>query len=338
MSMLIGGAIYWYVGIEEAGKGTILAIGIQLIALVMISLRSAALQGLGASNFSHFVTFSVPPVLTGGGLLAFWLHGCPMTLNLALWANGCGLMLTTIILHWRRNCLMSDRSGVSRDKTYAAFLRRQSLPVAGTAAVGVINSSIDVVMLGALAGPVQAGYYSAVLKLAAFLSIVRVRLAVLISHKVPPLHQNKDYIGIQKTCRPVAAISSSIGALFLIVSLLWGHHILSALYGPAFADAAPVMSVIIFALTVSAASGMVGGVFIMTGDQIINFKVLLASAIVNAALNPVAIYYYGALGAAMTLVASTTFFFVTMSVIMRRKFGIDVSILSYFSNVKPAVI
>jgi O-antigen/teichoic acid export membrane protein len=184
-------------------------------------------------------------------------------------------------------------------------------------------------MLGTLAGALQAGHYGAVLKVAAFLAIVRVRLAVVTSHLIPPLFEQRDFAAIQNTCRAVAAVGVTVSFIFLAISLVWGADILTALYGPEFAVAAPVLSMIILAFTVSSAAGMVGGVFIMTGHQSINFKVSCISAAINVLLNPPAIYLFGALGAAGTLLASTTAYFVIMTIIMRRKFGIDVSILGY---------
>jgi O-antigen/teichoic acid export membrane protein len=324
---------FWYADLAHVDAVTVIAVALQLVGLILLSLRSAALQGYGIANFTHIVMCTLPAAFTAIILMAFWIIEYPIDLNAALWANAVGLLIASLALQIRRNRLAARPAVRPRkDKTFIAYLRRQSLPVAGASAVGIFNSNIDILMLGSLAGSIQAGHYTAVMKIATFIAIVRIRLSLLTSHLIPPLFEAEQFSEIQMKCRPVAALSTAVSVAFLTISLLWGADILAVLYGAEFAAAAPVLSLIIFAFTVSSAAGMAEDVFIMTGHQKTCLKIACLSAVVNIALNPLAIYHYGALGAAGTLLASAAVYFIALNITMRRKFGVDVSILGYLGK------
>ncbi len=333
VSLVIGCGIVIFSGFEGVGLPVFFLAAIQMICVVYMGLRSHALQGFGVSNWSNFVMYSIPAMISIVVWGTCWISGKTVDLKFILLVDAIGFTLALCLMHWKRNNVMRSSSHRPRwDPEYSKLIRREGLLIAGVSAIGVFNSNVDILMLVSMAGPEAVAYYAAALKLGAFLLVVRTRLQSVVGYQITPLYENRDFRGIEQVCRPVAAICLAVASIFLASSLLWGSEILEFLYGPAFSNSSLTLVIIMAAFTFSAFFGMPGRVLIMTGHQKISFKISLIAAGLNVVLNPVAILYLGEVGAALTLAISVMMYGTIATIVLRRKFGLDITALKYFKR------
>lgn len=217
------------------------------------------------------------------------------------------------------------------DRQRAATLLRECAPFLFAGLAVLIYMRIDQLMLRDMVGEHELGLYSAALPLSTALHFIPMALCTSIAPTMARLR-----------LRDIEAHERAVGQLF---SAMWwimiplatfvaalSPQIVSLLYGSAYAAAAPMLAVHVFA-GVPVALGVAQSVWIVNeGRNMISLYRTVIGAICNIGLNVLLIPRFGGLGAAVaTVVAQTAAAVVSNVVLAPRMFRLQLSSLFKFN-------
>lgn len=199
-------------------------------------------------------------------------------------------------------------------KVWALVGESVSLFVMNAAAVAFTTA--DILLLSLLKGARVTGLYSAVLKLMVIFQSLRGILGPFF------LPQVARMIGTSRESmafflRRTYFFIASAAALLACVGFLYAREIVDLIFGPAYKDAAPVLSLIIFSEFFSILSFIFTHV-VITIDRKLYAKVIVVIALENLCLNFLLIKMLGMKGAAVANVISAFTLFAASSLISRK--------------------
>ncbi len=301
---------------------TLLAMLALTVVLGLFQQRMAILQGFEKVLESQAFHEVLRPLMVLGSVFAATFLAplsstVAMGLNLVLTA----LLLAAIVAYSRRFLGTTAAPGAGGvDPRPGAWLRI-SLPYLVISGVGILLTQIDVLIIGTLLGPEQAGLYAPAAKVAMLIVFpamaIRARTAPLLSR----LHAEGKPAPLQRTISvaTAAALVTGLGAALVIVS---GRHFILGLFGDAFLAGQVIVCILALGYVVFAASAAVETYLLMGPFEHINTATLIATLIVNVALNFALIPVYGIMGAAIATCASVLFRSATSCLIVYHKTGI----------------
>jgi O-antigen/teichoic acid export membrane protein len=197
-----------------------------------------------------------------------------------------------------------------------------------SAAQLVLSQQADILVVGTLLGPRDAGLYSVASQLSSLISLGAAAVMFVVLPAVADLHARGRRPELQRlvvrTVQGCAAVSIPV-AVPLIAA---GHTVLSA-YGPAFVDAYPVLLVLSAVNLVGAMVGALSGYLLtMTGHEWEASRVIVGTALLNLVLTFILTPAFGAVGAALAT-AGAGF---TRQELLRHRVRryLGVSVLPYF--------
>lgn len=219
------------------------------------------------------------------------------------WASAIEALFIAVLILFMLNVkgpkLRQLRFSMRRAKT----LMLDSWPMLLSSAAIMVYMKIDQVMLGQLLGDEAVGIYS----VAARISEVSYFIPMIIVATVFPtileakkLDQARYHRLLQHLYDFMAWLSFAIALPMTFLST----HIVIIIFGPAYAEAGPILAVHIWA-SVFVFLGVVSSQWYSAEDrQILNFKGTLLGAIFNVILNLILIQRIGAIGAAIATILS----------------------------------
>lgn len=300
---------------------TLLLVGI----LCLMQIAAAILHG-----FERVFLGSLPDSVLRPVLLLILVLGVSHFVDLSpVWAMGLHAVAATIALGWAavmvaRHCRLSP-SGMPtaaprfETRAWVASL----LPLTVVAGAGMLNSKIDLFMLGLLSTREHVGNYGLALQMAGLVVVVQTIVNAMISPAIARLY-NSGLGSELQTLVTYACRVSALGALACVVAIhAFGEFIIDNLVGSGFADAADIVLIISVGLLFAATLGPAPHILNMTGHERITARTMLCSAALNAGLNTVLIPSFGAHGAAVALVASVVFNQAALVGLLRKHTGID---------------
>lgn len=193
-----------------------------------------------------------------------------------------------------------------------------SLPFLWLSLLTLLHFNVDTVMLGPLAGFESVANYQVGFRLLeATLAVLR-PVSVVFFPVCAELAGADRWDELRELARRMLLLAGGTAAAGAAVVLAGAGILLTTLFGEAYASAAPVLRVLFLAAPPLFVSTI--GVLIAKslGLERAAGKALLASVLLNAALNAVAIPRAGPLGAAWSTVVSHTFLAVWVVVRVRR--------------------
>lgn len=298
--------------------------------LALIGVRKGALQGLGRVVWAQVPDALLRPALVAVAAALAWLVAGRAGAALAM-ALTVGAWLVALALAWlgQRRALVAGSlagAGVEISDRTREWLR-VSLPLLLVSGMRQLLNQTDVLLVGALLGPTEAGIYFVAARLTHLISFGLVASNAVASPLISATHAAGRQGELQRLVT-LSAWGASGFALLVALSLLLLRAPLLALFGDAFVAGGAVLAVLAAGQVVNALTGPVGQLLNMTGHQDANARILAVITLANLALSAPAILWLGSLGAALvtsTLVATKNLW--TWSLV-RRRLGIDSSILA----------
>lgn len=232
------------------------------------------------------------------------------------------VMAAVLALHlvWMRGVLRIDWR-VTPARLRAVFVA--SLPYWGFAAFFTIYLWIDTLMLAAMTNSTVVGWYGMPTKLFGTLMFVPVILSTAwLPQLVTAFEQGEHTLR-----RPARTAIETVVVLSLPIcvgTVLVADPLVRALYGPGFAEAAPVLAVLALCIPAMYLNIMVNQVLIAQRRQMVWTKVMLLASVVNPAVNLWLIRLFqgsrhnGAIGAAVSMLVTELLIAAIGVAVMRR--------------------
>jgi O-antigen/teichoic acid export membrane protein len=188
----------------------------------------------------------------------------------------------------------------------------------------ILSQQSDILVVGTVLSPRDAGLYSAASQLAGLTMLGAQALIFVALPFVSDLHTRGRRAELQRlvvrTVQACAVVSLPVVALLLVA----GRLVLRA-YGPAFVDGYPVLAVLSAGAGVGATLGIISGFLLtMTGHEQAASRMVVGTAVLNLALTFVLTPTFGIVGAAVATVVAGLGRVWLLQRYARRHLGVEV--------------
>jgi O-antigen/teichoic acid export membrane protein len=312
---------------DGLGVPAAFAVGALIVPLTaMLNLRQSALQGLHHVAVSFVPESIVRPgmllLLAGATLLVTASGRPPAVVGVALMVVATAAALAVALLLLRRY-LGARRSG---DAIHPQAWLTPALPLAYLATVGVVTAQIDLVLVGLLGRPADAGAYAVAVRGSLIVAIVA---SVINSTSAPTfarLWSKGDRVGLQRQL--TLAVRSSLVASLVIAApfVLFGSAFLG-LFGPGFDQAVVPLTILTIGRVLGAAAGPTGTLLTMTGEERSAAFGATAGAVLEAVLVVILLPWLGLVGAAIGSSAAIIVVNLIQAWVVRRRLGLRATAL-----------
>ena len=306
-------------------------ISLSLAAVVMVCTTVAQVLEAVLQSGKIIVGSIVPRVIVlPAGILAYAIGGHMLGLSLSarnvlVAQSVVGIAMLLCLLRMLERVIPAEALGVIPVVHPVEWLS-SALPFLGNNIMFVINTQVDILLLGYFKGGSSAAVYRVgtrgaqilVLSLTAIVAAVQPRMAALFAEG-----RHKELAAlVTRTTRTGFYIALAAAAMFVA----GGRQIIFVLFGQPFIAAADVLMILTICRLAHAGTGSLGAFLSMTGKERILMKALMAESAANIVFNVVLIPRWGVVGAALATGISMAAMNTLLAFYVYRKWGVDVSI------------
>lgn len=295
--------------IPEGTGGAVWAACALMLLTALLLFSGSALQGFRRVPQAQLPSMVLRPVLFGLGiLLAASGFGLDIGAGGAVAVNAGATAIALAV-----SLFLLDRAVPANLGTTAPVFEttRWTRAVRGflviAAAQLILSQHADILVVGTVLGPRDAGLYSAASQLAALIAFASTAVIFVVLPIVSDLHARGRRAELQRLV--VRTVQGCALVSLPIAVLLWaaGTTVLGW-YGPAFEGAYPIMATLGAANVFHATIGIISGFLLtMTGHEWEASRVIVGTAVLNLVLAFALTPVLGAMGAALaTVVAGLT--------------------------------
>lgn len=279
-----------------------------LPAAVVATIGLAATRGLGGIGPFTLIGNVAVPGLRPVAVLAVGALGGGAGAAVVAWAAVLAASAVPVLAVLARRIKRVERQGTragSRRLHRATATRagRFALPRAAASSIELAQQWLDVVVVGALAGPAAAGVYGAATRFVGAGMIPSTSMRLVVAPQLSTALHRGEISTAEDVYRRSSSIIVLLSAPIYVTLALFGGTVL-ALLGPEFVTGAPALAVLCVGATVFIMTGNVQSVLLMSGrsgwvavNKTVVLMVLIAGLVI---LVPVA----GLVGAAVAWSAS----------------------------------
>ncbi len=203
---------------------------------------------------------------------------------------------------------------------------RVSLPLLLGSGFLLLLNETDILMVGTLLGPREAGIYRAASKTATLAGFVLAAVAAAASPVIATLHAQRDLRKLQRLLSVLAHWIFWPSLVVVLVLVLAAVPVLR-LFGPGFVAGRWALLILAGGQLVSAGTGVAISLLSMTGHHDRVAFILGWCVLVNLVLNAACILWLGLLGAALATAVVVSITTVTFCLVARRSLRVDPSII-----------
>lgn len=233
-------------------------------------------------------------------------------------------VLGAALAAWRLRDVVAPLATV--DRPLVARMLREGWPVAGHRALLVVVQQADLWLVGALLLAEDTARYGAALRLVLLVSVP----LLVVNQVVPPLVAAMTETGetrrLERALRVTATLAGAPALAILLTFAVAGAPLLTLVYGPFYADAAPILTILSLGHLVNVWAGSCGIVLVQTGHQ----RVLLTTSAVAGAVLVVgaaaAARPFGTIGVAVAASLAQVVQNVLMVRAVRRRVGVRTTV------------
>jgi O-antigen/teichoic acid export membrane protein len=290
-------------------------------------LVKATLRGLHRVVLSEILEAVVRPPLLLAIFLFLFFSFSAADARLVLWANVLASLAVLTFLSiqlWRR--LPAPVKAAKPDYSEWPDWLGLALPMVFMAGMGLLLSRTDIIMLGSIAGPAEAGIYAIGSRFAELATLGLVAANMVLAPRISELFHSQRREQLQHLLKAAAWFSFVFTFCVAIVLAALGSFLLS-LFGEGFSGAYIPMLILLAGQMINALAGSVGHLMILTGRQKEAAKVLFVAVIANIGGNFILIPIYGMNGAAIATGISIVFWNVLLFLRVTKSLQLNPSVV-----------
>lgn len=314
---------------DHLGNNTLLGFLLGLAALPLLaanSLRVAALYGLKRVFLAEFPDGVLRPFLLTATIAVMWAFGDITAIRVLSVNLGMFAIVFVVGGYWLIKSLPAQvRQFVSEYRMQEWM--KTSWPLMGIAAIQMVMTQMDVLMVGAILGTEQAGVYFAGARLSDLVVLGLAGVNSIAAPMISELHHTGRKPELQHMLTLVTRSSVVVTVLAAVFLVVLGDRVLW-LFGGQFVAAYYAMVILVVGQIVNASCGSVGFLMTMTGNERGVAYVMGAGVVLNILLNLLLIPLLGMIGAAIATASGIIFWNIVLLVETRKRLGVDASILA----------
>lgn len=302
-SVVIVIGVILFTSTTKFNYANLLLLGVILIPLNALgNIRGASLRGLGRVILGQLPETIVRPIVFLCLILVFNMFWVPDTFTpesamlLNIIASGIAFAFGFVLLAKSiPQPLWARPTPEYHHKPWITAL----LPLGLISGIQIINSNLDIIMLGVFRTPEEVGIYKVVVMAAGLVVFGLQAINMVIMPSVARMHEQKDMANLQKLVTSSARMILAIALTAALVFFVFGHWILETAFGSEFSDGYNILVVLVAGQLANAAFGSVALLLNMGGHEKETLVGVALAACANVALNLLLIPLYGGWGAAM---------------------------------------
>ena len=186
---------------------------------------------------------------------------------------------------------------------------------------GYLNSTVEIWIAGVMLTAAEASLFSGAQRLSVLLALPLVSLGVVLSPVVARLFE-KDPARLEKLLRTGATAAAALTAVVWVPMLLFPGTLLGAVYGSAFAAAAPILVLLTLGNVANVLSGLCGTALTMSRHESVVATVQWAAVLVRVGAGVVAAITLGAEGLGASAAVVTAGLYLSLWLLARRRMGL----------------
>ncbi len=321
---LIGMGVIWGINFYHTFVyATPLMFGIWLVPLfALILLQQSLARALGDITLSYSPYFIFVPVLAlFSAFVLFEIHHGLSGIEVI------GVMMVVLlVLILGQLWLIRAKFKQTVEKAEPEYAWKEWFKV--TAAMwlitgsGIVLQQTDVIMVGSILGPEDAGVYDVAVKTSLWVSFVLQTVNMVAAPEFSRLYKQNDQQGLQQATSAIA-VWIFWPSLIISTTLVLFAPIVLNIFGSEFVGGSRSLQILAIAQLFNSFCSSVGFLMTMTGHQNQASVVYGMAALLNVILNAIAIPLFGIMGAAIATAISIVVWNVWLTLLVIKHVGIN---------------
>ncbi len=307
-----------------AGPSAVPTLGWAILLLVfspLVALFGGTLRGLRHTVLGLLPENIILPLaflaFLGAGYLLPGAHCLDAEVAMALRVGGAAIAVCFGYAALRR--YFPEDCKNSRPLYGTRMWARTILPLSFLGGMMVVNSRMDILMLGWLAETRDVGVYRVAVAGATLVTFMLSAVNMVVGPQTASLWAQGRKAELQRMLTWGARVSLAAALPVAILFWVFGADILRIVFGEEFVGGHLALAILCVGQTVNAAAGSVGFILNMTGHERDTLVGVAAAAVLNIILNVLLIPSYGYVGAAIATASSvTTWNMILISCVWKR--------------------
>ncbi len=309
VGLLFGGTlagVVWFLGTSMASSQRICFLVasplIPLMALTNIS--ESCLRALGHIVQGLSSLLVIPTVLGLLTLLILVDSSSNLSSVMVMSAHLAAVFAALTLVLWFCRSTKHEHPRVRLQGNGSREWVAMTLPMFFLTLQNVAQAQCGVLLSGSLLGTSQAGVYSLMVQITAFMGFGLQTINLVAAPMFAKLHASGKKKQLQNLARACACVSTlfCLGAAAGLM-LFWDS--IEQLFGTALEEGQVCLGILAIGAIINATAGSVGYLLLMSGNHTICVKVLSLGALLNLLLSAVLIPRYGIVGAAIAQTVTT---------------------------------
>ena len=293
--------LFLYIGTEQNEKNALLHYCVALIPLLALSsYRDSILKGLDFVILGQTSERLLKPLILIITVLVLIDNEIHLTTAKVLQIN---VILTMILLSlglvfiYKKRIIKYKRCiDISREN----YWKKSVIPLTLISGVQIINSQIDILLIGFILDYKDVSYYKIALTASTLIAFALQAVNVVMSPKYSRIYKNNDIKKLQYYVKLSSRISFMVSLPIFVAVFLYGEYFLVYFYGAEYNKSYTSLLLMSIGQVVNVFIGCVVVLLNMTGHEKETLKVLLTTTLLNLILNIVLIPEFGIEGAAFS--------------------------------------
>ncbi|PIW31006.1 MAG: hypothetical protein COW30_00880 [Rhodospirillales bacterium CG15_BIG_FIL_POST_REV_8_21_14_020_66_15] len=313
-------AVAWPDAADETRRTFHAALALTVV-MALIQQRAAVLQGLERVVQSTMIFEIVRPLLLLGAVLVL-AQASDLDAAVVMAANlGVSAGVLILLTAYARACVLAEPAKSDRPVPSWRHWLKTSLPYVAVTGLTILLTQMDILMIGHILGPEQAGLYAPAAKVALLAIFPAVAIRTRFGPMAAKLFAEKRTGDLQRRVNTATSLSllACLGMLAVIVP---GRAVILGLFGEAYTPGAAVVAILGAGYLAYSMFGAVEMFFLVGPFERANALVAAATLGVNLILNLVLIPRLGIEGAAVATGAAMAFRAALSAAVVNRRTGI----------------
>jgi O-antigen/teichoic acid export membrane protein len=322
---LLAGITIWILSdrLESQMTYTLLVALIMLPLIVLLRLRQAAMRGLHYVVGGQLPEMLIMPIsffIVVGGMYLFMRNAlsAPVAMIAQVAAVGFALLIGV-----RQLQISLPRSAKEAHPVYQGWTWMHIvMPLVFLDSMTMINSQVDIILLGLMKSTGTVGVYAVVKKGAGLITFILVAVNIALAPTIASMYAAGEMAKLQRMITKSARVILMGSLPIAIVLILFGHWFLLFFFGQDFIQGEKALAILGAGQLINAATGSVGLLLIMTGYERDAAMCVGISALLNIVLNAILIPKWGLEGAAAATATTVIFWNILLTILVYKRLGI----------------
>jgi O-antigen/teichoic acid export membrane protein len=312
-------------GMSESTRVLILAL-ILVPVVTLIELQTSLIRAFERVFKAFFPWLAFQPLVLIAGLGAAYAAGVDLDARGAMTLTAVSFAVTVALQFWWLAQAVPAMAKVARPAYAYREWAKISLPIFGSNVVSSVFSRFDIVMVGLLMSPTQAGIYAVAMRAGMLAALLQTAICANLAPRMSKLYwadRHAELEELVQTALRWVFIPSVIVTAGLVV--IAGPAL--RIFGKPFAGGTSVLVIIAVCQLVGVSAGPVGWLLNMTGHQNVTATVFAVTAGVTMVAYFVLIPWLGLTGAALANGGAVVARSLVLNQLARRRLGFRISVV-----------